>query len=308
MGNYRGIDYSGPAGTCNRDPASGIRYGIIPQHDLDPWITGEDYEPQYTPSCPSCGKELKKEQNDRLQSNGKLKHTCGIRIRDGEQWPEEADAWTYDQDGIKSFLDDSGDAWFTRSPFYTHAQFCSPCAPGACHLSHPVDPCESNRAFCPPHDWFECGVAPYPVFSVESGKRIHPEISAFFRGFLETMLWVNDPQPGHGEYHADIDHAMECIPCDTLASLAAECKGFESIAYAELHEAYKAGFWTESAAGGDFYLTRNRHGAGFWDKGYGDQPISLLGKKLTDHAHTYGSTEQEDMILQGTVFAKEDAQ
>ena len=37
--------------------------------------------------------------------------------------------------------------------------------------------------------------------------------------------------------------------------------------------------------GGDFYLTRNGHGAGFWDRGYGD-----VGKQLTEAAKVYGST------------------
>ena len=33
----------------------------------------------------------------------------------------------------------------------------------------------------------------------------------------------------------------------------------------------------------DFWLTRNRHGAGFWDRGLGD-----IGEKLTDIAHQMG--------------------
>lgn len=35
--------------------------------------------------------------------------------------------------------------------------------------------------------------------------------------------------------------------------------------------------------GHDFWLTRNRHGAGFWDRGLGE-----VGRKLTDAAHAYG--------------------
>ncbi len=35
--------------------------------------------------------------------------------------------------------------------------------------------------------------------------------------------------------------------------------------------------------GQDLWLTRNRHGAGFWDRGYGP-----LGKHLTDLAHSLG--------------------
>lgn len=35
--------------------------------------------------------------------------------------------------------------------------------------------------------------------------------------------------------------------------------------------------------GADFALTRNRHGAGFWDRGFG-----RLGDELTELAHPYG--------------------
>lgn len=36
----------------------------------------------------------------------------------------------------------------------------------------------------------------------------------------------------------------------------------------------------------DFYLTRNGHGAGFWDGDYPDE----VGRKLTDIAHGFGET------------------
>ena len=36
----------------------------------------------------------------------------------------------------------------------------------------------------------------------------------------------------------------------------------------------------------DFWLTRNRHGAGFWDRGLGD-----LGELLTDAAHAWGESD-----------------
>lgn len=38
-------------------------------------------------------------------------------------------------------------------------------------------------------------------------------------------------------------------------------------------------------AGIDFLLTRNRHGAGFWDRGLGE-----VGKALTEASHPYGET------------------
>lgn len=36
----------------------------------------------------------------------------------------------------------------------------------------------------------------------------------------------------------------------------------------------------------DFWLTRNSHGAGFWDRGLGD-----LGRELTEMAHAWGSAD-----------------
>ena len=39
-------------------------------------------------------------------------------------------------------------------------------------------------------------------------------------------------------------------------------------------------------AGHDFWLTRNHHGAGFWDRGLGE-----VGERLTDAAHAYGSSD-----------------
>lgn len=38
-------------------------------------------------------------------------------------------------------------------------------------------------------------------------------------------------------------------------------------------------------AGQDFYLTRNRHGAGFWDSNWPND----VGQRLTKASHTYGT-------------------
>src|SRR5215213_9921810 len=41
-----------------------------------------------------------------------------------------------------------------------------------------------------------------------------------------------------------------------------------------------------SQAGHDFWLTRNRHGAGFWDRGLGD-----LSNRLSDASKVYGEVD-----------------
>lgn len=44
---------------------------------------------------------------------------------------------------------------------------------------------------------------------------------------------------------------------------------------------------TAESIGHDFWLTRNGHGTGFWDRGYDDE----LGDRLTDAAHSFGSSD-----------------
>ena len=59
--------------------------------------------------------------------------------------------------------------WFTRSPYFTRAAFCSPCAPGACHLANPRE--DGERAYCPGPDWFDDeNPAPFPIYSVATGE------------------------------------------------------------------------------------------------------------------------------------------
>lgn len=41
--------------------------------------------------------------------------------------------------------------------------------------------------------------------------------------------------------------------------------------------------YSEESAGNDFWLTRNRHGVGFWDRGLGE-----VGAALADHARFMG--------------------
>jgi hypothetical protein len=43
---------------------------------------------------------------------------------------------------------------------------------------------------------------------------------------------------------------------------------------------------TEEQFGHDFWLTRNGHGAGFWDRGLGD-----IGDKLTEHCKAFGAVD-----------------
>ena len=192
--SYAGIDYSGPGATCNRDTELGIRYGIIPANDLDSWLW-EKVESVYTPYCPHCESELPDDwDNEESQAAAIADLTedeaddltdpvcphCSKEIEDGEQWPDcdEPAANVIDDGDTQGFVDDSNDVWCTKSPYYTFAQFCSPCAPGACYLRNHLPEGEGAKAFCFGRDWFEGEKCPYPYWSVETGESIYsPEVA-----------------------------------------------------------------------------------------------------------------------------------
>jgi len=189
----RGIDYAGPYATCNRNLATGIRYGIIPQNDiLEVW--GEQSEPEYgDPCCPKCGNEavapadLPDQDDDGKDIDTdddtwtRAEHECddfaclSCRYVFGSEsaYGDDPCSFTYEGDGIKAFSDSNGDVWITESPYYTRAQFCSPCAPGACYLESPCE--DGEKAYCPPHSWFDEDEAPYPVFRVKDDSMVMAE-------------------------------------------------------------------------------------------------------------------------------------
>lgn len=153
-----GIDYG--AGEANRDPATGIRYGIIPLRSLDEWAPGE-FDPDYgDPHCPHCGEELTAE----CETDNGDEYRCPAcgEVEDAELcYAEEPNSWTYVRDGYALQLDEHGDVWVFQSPYTTRAQYCSPCAPGAGYLLNPCD--TGPRTYCLGPEWFEDEEAPYPI-------------------------------------------------------------------------------------------------------------------------------------------------
>lgn len=166
---YPGIDYS--LGTANVDHATGIHYGVIGQGTVgEAWY--ESAEPQYgEPTCPECGSAINQEPDD----DGNVHCTvCPYTIdehRMGEEcYGDEPNAWTYDDDGYKLETCLDSDIMVLKSRYYTHAQFCSPCVPGAGNLESECD--DGPKTYALGHDWFEEGRAPYRLFSVETGEEV----------------------------------------------------------------------------------------------------------------------------------------
>jgi hypothetical protein len=81
-----------------------------------------------------------------------------------------------------------------------------------------------------------------------------------------------------GEEPLDANYSESDIHPDTLQRMAEDCENFQSDNLDLLRDL------DDSQSGHDFWLTRNHHGAGFWDRGLGK-----LGDQLTEAAHAWGS-------------------
>ncbi len=188
---YPGIDYSGLGSTANRNPETGIRYGVISQHSVHPdFWDGVEYD-YGEAQCPNCEKKLTEVEREDEEC-----YDCGKSFNSEDCYPEEPRGWSYDKEGYKLTGCLDTDIFVSESKFYTYAKFCSPCVPGAGNLDNPFEhatPIEDNypawgedyrimaeacgfpKTYCLNHDWFEDGKAPYPVFSVETNELIKPE-------------------------------------------------------------------------------------------------------------------------------------
>ncbi len=186
-----GVDYSG--GTANVDRTTGIHYGVIHMNDLSLWAW-EEFEADYgNPHCPKCGNDVEEytsEYVDQLITDGVIVsedelsdytsgscadyicESCGLILGSDHVYGDEPNGWLLDDGGYKAWIDQYNDVMITRSPYYTHAQFCSPCAPGAGHLAHPT--ANGPKTYCFGPEWFEGDKCPYDLYSVATGMLVRP--------------------------------------------------------------------------------------------------------------------------------------
>lgn len=92
------------------------------------------------------------------------------------------------------------------------------------------------------------------------------------------------------EEHLDENHDIDDLSPELLAQVKADCADFQESNKELLEEAYQLYRRTEwspqAQAGHDFWLTRNWHGAGFWDRGLGE-----VGQKLSNACRPYGTQD-----------------
>lgn len=92
------------------------------------------------------------------------------------------------------------------------------------------------------------------------------QLDSFTRAYIECALWSSmDNANEQGGEPLDKNYSQSDIAPETLAEMIADCARFQS----ENSEALKD--YPSENAGHDFWLTRNGHGAGFWENDFGTE-------------------------------------
>lgn len=106
------------------------------------------------------------------------------------------------------------------------------------------------------------------------------QLDTFTRQYLETALWSSTD--GDGE-PMDAQYGLSDFAPEALEKAAADCDKFRELAEAPMDSAEVG----QKEAGHNFWLTRNGHGAGFWDGDYPEPEAS----ELTRIAKGFGSQD-----------------
>ena len=109
------------------------------------------------------------------------------------------------------------------------------------------------------------------------------DLDTVFRHYLDCALWssVEMTEDGNGE-PLDESYDADDIAPEALVEMRADVEAFVADNTDDLALAGQS----DEQIGHDFWLTRNHHGAGFWDRGLGP-----VGDRLTKAAHVYGEVD-----------------
>lgn len=106
-------------------------------------------------------------------------------------------------------------------------------------------------------------------------------LDEFTRAYIACALWsTNDESDESGGVPIDNNYGPEHLHPETLARMVTDCAEFQAN-----HESDIVG--CEEHAGHDFWLTRNNHGAGFWDGDWEED----AGERLDKACEGYGTCD-----------------
>lgn len=135
-----------------------------------------------------------------------------------------------------------------------------------------------------------------PEQETEARHMTRWHFNLFTTAYEETLLWSESDEEGENFEDREDDLSSEAV-----CNIVTDCAGFLAEAYERIIQAADSmRNGTEEAvikqAGHDFCLTRNGHGAGFWD-GDWPQPHAQALTEMAKAYSTQGLFEDEDGTL-----------
>lgn len=122
------------------------------------------------------------------------------------------------------------------------------------------------------------------------------DIDAMVNGYLTCQLWAQRNMDSDDDRMLDADYGRYDIADEYVDTVADEFRALVAehpiavrmfLSHYDYRSEYADCQDRSALFGHDYYLTREHHGAGFWDRGLSGD----LGRYLTDIAHSAGSAE-----------------
>ncbi len=104
----------------------------------------------------------------------------------------------------------------------------------------------------------------------------------FVASYIESLFWSSYQHDCNRPFDDDYDYTD--LAQEALDEIVSDCGDFLDQVFNREDLADFVETMDYEQVAHDFCLTRNRHGAGFWDRGLGK-----TGQILTDISHVYGS-------------------
>jgi hypothetical protein len=170
----------------NYDEKTGISYGVISPHAINPDCLSSLYDDGKDPYYESMKEEINNIVNEMINSTAYTisddtkSNIIDLIMDDLNDGYENSDGQC-DYSDAEYTLHVSGDnfgIFVIKSPYYTYCRKCSPCTPGAGDLNNPLEINDIevldnfDRAYCLDKSYFDDEKAPYRVFRVDNDQEV----------------------------------------------------------------------------------------------------------------------------------------
>ena len=128
---------------------------------------------------------------------------------------------------------------------------------------------------------------PEYALDMSLAKETRAQLDDFTFAYIEAAMWTLTAEDGHS-----LDYlGLHDIAAEAITRMVADC-----IAFQTTHAALLAQAGTEAQNGHDYWLTRNGHGAGYWDRGYPDAISDALTEAAQADGECYGYVGDDGLV------------